>query len=333
MVKENEKTAAEVAPERELPTPEEARARLTGADRVHFEGLGMPWAVLVGDNVPQLMPQIVGTVIQAGGTRPSWHWVRGGVEYYLMAWPKDEPVRAAILVAGKQGEKLETVDAFPLIQGLPNDLTVEEVHPWKQGRGASVGASVEEGSRPMWFYDPLYERDRDDLTPGVRQTFLVAGLAFAVRKALLDHLTITQGPVYEEHAAAWLKANPGRGRLDVPPLQIPLAGRHLIMPGRQFCEYQVRATVEQVEDHKLDKMDVKLLYVRFPFEEREPLLLPLYASKAALKDYEPKEGDEIDAYVWLQGRVVDVEDPNAPMPEGFVRDGAGSAEGGEGGEA
>jgi hypothetical protein len=25
-----------------------------------------------------------------------------------------------------------------------------------------------------------------------------------------------------------------------------------------------------------------------------------------LTDYEPKEGDEIDAYVWLQGRIVDL---------------------------
>ncbi len=318
MVKENEKTAVEA--EHGLPTPEEARARLTGADRVHFEGLGMPWAVLIGGNVQQLMPQVVGTVISAGGSRPSWHWVRGDMEYYVMAWPKEEPVRAAVLVAGKQGEKLQTVDAFPLIQGLPNDLTVEEVHPWQQGRGANVGASVEEGRSPMWFYDPLYERDRDDLTPGVKQTFLVAGLAFSLRKALLDHLTITQGPHYEEHAARWLAANPGKGRLDVPPLQIPLTGRHLIMPGRQFGEYQMRATVEQVETHMLDKMEVKLLYVRFPFEDREPLLLPLYVSKAVLRDYEPEEGDEVDAYVWLQGRIIDIDDPGAAMPEGFIRE-------------
>ena len=78
------------------------------------------------------------------------------------------------------------------------------------------------------------------------------------------------------------------------------------MPGQNFCEYQLRATVAQVEDHMLEKMPVKLIYLHFPFESREPMHLALYAPKTVLKDYEPKEGDEIDAYVWLQGRVVDL---------------------------
>ena len=33
-----------------------------------------------------------------------------------------------------------------------------------------------EGKNPMWFYDPPYLRDKDDLTPGVTQTFLLSGL-------------------------------------------------------------------------------------------------------------------------------------------------------------
>ena len=37
----------------------------------------------------------------------------------------------------------------------------------------------------MWFYDPLYLRDKDDLTPGITHTFSLAGLCFALRKALL----------------------------------------------------------------------------------------------------------------------------------------------------
>ena len=62
----------------------------------------------------------------------------------------------------------------------------------------------------MWFYDPLYGRDRDDLTAGVTHTFLLAGLAYGLRRALLDEITITRGPQFEAHAAAWLAANPAR---------------------------------------------------------------------------------------------------------------------------
>lgn len=325
MVSKNENNTQEAAAEskRKLPTPEEARAQLRGANRIHFEGLGMPWAVLLGGHVQQLMPQVVATVVSEGGTRPCWNWVRQDKEFFLMAWPKEEPVRAAVVVSGKKKEKLAPVDAFPLLEGQPNDLTVEDTQPWSKGCGADVACIVEEGKNPIWFYDPLYGRDTDDLTPGVQQTFVLAGLAFSVSKALLDNLTITQGPVYERHAQEWLAAHPDKKRLDVPPLQIPMTGRHIIMPGRQFGEYQVRATIEEIEDHKLDKMDVKILYVKFPFENeqhertRAPLFIPIYASRAVLKDYEPKKGDEIDAYIWLQGRVVDMDDTSQPVPEGF----------------
>ena len=220
------------APGERVPSAEEVKDRLSGKNRMHFEGLGMPWAVLLGANPANLMSQVIATVLNAGGTRPTWRWQNKDSEnnvtdYVLMAWPKEEPVRAAVLVAGPEGDKMHPVDAFPLLQGLPNDLTVAEVHPWKEGHGANVAAQVDEDHSPMWFYDPLYERDRQDLTEGVMQTFLVAGLAFSVRKALLDELTITQGPYYESHAAKWLEENPGKGRLDDPhgwpPSHLPRA--------------------------------------------------------------------------------------------------------------
>lgn len=317
--------AAGDAPGDRVPSADEVRDRLSGRKRMHFEGLGLPWAVLLGGNPSQLMSQVVATVLSAGGTRPSWRWQTKNSEnlvtdYVVMAWPKEEPVRAAVLVAGPEGEKMQPVDAFPLLQGLPNDLTVAEVHPWKEGRGADVAARVDEDHSPMWFYDPLYDRDRNDLTVDVMQTFLVAGLAFSVRKALLDELTITQGPYYESHAAKWLEENPGASRLDVPPLKIPMAGRHLIFPGRNFGEYELRARIVKVEDHQLERMPVKILYLEFPFEEHQPLLLPVYAPKSVLKDYEPAAGDEIDAYVWLQGRIVDMEDQSQAMPADLEKD-------------
>ena len=136
-------------------------------------------------------------------------------------------------------------------------------------------------------------------------------VAIALRKALLDDVNITQGPQYEAWAAQWLAENPGKTRLDVPPLKISMTGRQLIMPGRRFAEYQVRTKVERVDEVKLEKMDIKVLYVRFPFDQRPDMVLPIYASKMVLRDYDPQEGDEVDAYVWLQGRVIDMDESPA----------------------
>ena len=55
-------------------------------------------------------------------------------------------------------------------------------------------------------------------------------------------------------------------------------------------------------------MPVKLLYLSFPFDDRQPMRLPVYASKMILGEYEPEVGHEVDAYVWLQGRIIDIEE-------------------------
>ena len=292
----------------QAPSAEEIAAHLAAANRTHTESLGDAWAVLTGKNPAAIMGQIAATVMHEGGTRPAWQWKRGGKDHILLAWPQDQPVRASVLVAGDEGEKLAPVTATPLLEGLPNDLMVDQVHPWQTGVEANVAVTMVEGKSPMWFYDPLYGRDKDDLTPGVTHTFVLAGLAYGLRKAMLDEITITQGKRYEAYAEIWLADNPGKTRLDVPPLKVDVSKRHMIMPGRNFCEYQMRAIIEEVRDCQLEQMPVKLLYLSFPFDDRQPMRLPVYASKMTLGDYEPEVGHDIDAYVWLQGRIIDIDE-------------------------
>ncbi len=272
--------------------------------RTHFEGLGRQWAVLVG-NPAALIPQIVGTVVGAGATRPCWQRKDDNKETILMAWPQDEPIRAAAIVQGEEEGKLTPVTATPLLDGMPNDLIVETSVPWASGVEGHVGAGVFEDSSPLWFYNPLYFRDKEDLTPGVTHTFNLAGLALGVRRALIDEMTITQGPAYEAHAAAWLEANPDKTRLDVPVLKVNLAGKQIIIPGRHYCEYEIRNTILEVEETKLEKMEIYILRMAFPLPERKPLHIILYVPKHLFNDYEPKVGDDIDAYLWLQGRIAD----------------------------
>ena len=73
-------------------------------------------------------------------------------------------------------------------------------------------------------------------------------------------------------------------------------------------------TVLGVQACTLDKLDITMLRVAFEFEDRPPLQLMIYAPKPLLAGYEPAEGDEIEAYVWLQGRIIDF-DPKEDMPK------------------
>lgn len=276
--------------------------------RIHNEGLAHIWNALTGHDPATLIPQVVGTVLQEGGTRPAWQWKRQGREFMLMAWPADQPVRASVLMAGAEGGQLKPVTAVPLLEGLPNDLTVEETHQRETG-GGDVAVEMLEGKNPMWFYDPLFGRDQDDLTPGVTHTFWLAAAAILVRKALLDEIAITRGPQYEAWAQEWLAEHPDKNRLDIPPLKINVAGKTFIMPGRSFGEYQLRATVERVEEYQLDKMPISAIFLNFPFDNRPPMHLPLYASQHVLGDFKPEPGQELEAYAWFEGRIIDLEQP------------------------
>lgn len=280
---------------------------IADASRIHSDSLGDAWRALTGQNPAAIMPQIIGTVLHEGGTRPPWQWRSSGQEYIMMAWPQEQPVRAAILMGGPEGGQLKPITATPLLEGVPNDLTVEEIHPRKSGMGADVAVSMVEGKRPMWFFDPFYGRDKNDLTPGVTHTFWLAGLAFGIRKALLDYVTLTQGPDFQVYAGEWLKDNPGKTSADVPPLKVEIKDKHFIMPGRFYGEYQLRAVIDEISECQLEKMPVKLLYLNFPFDNRPALRLPLYASDHVLGSLKVEKGMEIEAYGWLQGRIIDLE--------------------------
>lgn len=287
---------------------EEHKPASTGDNRIHNEGLAHIWYSLTGLPPQELIPQLVATVLHDGGTRPAWQWKRKGTEYILMAWPKDQPLRAAVLMSGPEGGKLKPVTAVPLLEGFPNDLTVEAIHPRETG-GGDVAVSMLEGKNPMWFFDPLFSRDYDDLTPGVTHTFWLGAVGLVVRKALLDEITVTQGSQYEAYANEWLSNNPEASRIDVPPLKINIAGKAFIMPGRFFGEYQLRATIEKIQDCQLEKMPIKALFLHFPFEDRPALHLPLYVSEKTLASLKPEKGQEIEAYAWFEGRIIDLEQP------------------------
>ncbi len=294
------------------PRPEElAAGREQGAapedNRTHRESLGDQWAIVLGGDPAALMGQVVGTVLNAGGTRECWRRTTYKEEYVLMAWPAEGLLRASVLMRGPLEGELKPSTAAPLLEGLPNNLMVEDVHVWPSGVEANVGVSLSENSNPMWFYDPLYYRDKEDLTPGVTHTFLLAGLSFGIRQALLDEMTINSGPQFEAYAEHWLAENPGKSRLDVPPIKIPLTGSRIIMPGEYFGEYHIRVPVTSVEKAQLERQPFYAIRVEFGMGgENPPLQIMIYAAERMCKGYEPKAGDEIDAIIWLQGRVIDV---------------------------
>jgi len=270
-----------------------------------FEALGDKWFPIV-ENPERDAMALLQKAVQEGGTRDRWNAKNDKSETIMMAWPQEGGLRVGTIMHAEKEGQFQPITVMPLLEGVPQDMTVEAVYPWSNGACAFVAACRNEGAEPLVFQTMFYYRDRESLaTPGLRQTFLLAGMAYGIRKALLDELTITEGPQYEEYAKKWLEKNPDKTRLDVPQLKVDLRGQSTILPGNAPGDYQLRANITAVQEGEFDGKKYYILPFLLGAETKEPLTLLMYVTERACHGYVPKVGDDIDAIIWLQGRVID----------------------------
>ncbi len=276
----------------------------------HLESMGDKWFAL--SVPPQGIDGVINVTLELGGTRPVWEVKDENVERMLMAWPSEGLLRSSVTVAGKPEGQLSAVAVAPLMEGFVNELTVRKTYPWKAGHAGEIAAQPETGLPPLWFYDPLYFRDVEGLAEGETRKFYLSGLCYGIRRALLDELTITEGPRYEQHAKEWMIANPDKSRLDVPALKIPLKGKTIIDITDKASEYQCRASIFEVDSFEFGPGEAAKKIYRFGIaigDPEKPVYLIIYApASVCVKGYEPKEGDDVDMIFWMQGRIADAED-------------------------
>ena len=261
----------------------------------HLESMGDKWVAL-GIN-PKEINGVIAVTLELGGTRPVWGVKDDNVERMVMAWPQEGLLRSSVTVAGKPEGQLATVAVAPLMEGFVNELTVRATHAWKGGHAGEIAAQPEVGTPPIWFYDPLYFRDIEGLAEGETRKFFLSGLCYGLRRALLDELTITEGPYSD------------KSRLDVPPLKVPLKGKTVIDVAENFCEYQCRASIFDVDSFEFGPGEAAKKIYRFGIafgNSEKPVYAIIYApAERIAKGYEPKEGDDVDMIFWMQGRIVD----------------------------
>lgn len=270
----------------------------------HYEGLGEKWYTLLEDPEKEI-PQLVPFVMSEGGTRPTWQHASTRLDTVLVAWPQEASIRAAVVVQGPTGGELKPRTACPLMEGLPNDLTVDEATPWSSKVEGTFSARRNEDGEPLWFYNPMFFRDADMLTPDVRHTFVVSGLVMGLRRALIDEMTISEGAQYEAYAKDWLAKNPTATRLDVPQLTLPLKGARILAPLGGRADYQTRVPVTSVTETAFANEKIYMLHVQYGLDTPNPLDIMLYASEKMCKGFVPQAGDDIDAFFWLQARIID----------------------------
>ena len=126
----------------------------------HFEGLGKTWLTLLNDPEKEV-PAVVMQVMKEGKTRDCWKRKDSKEETMVLAWPVETGFRAGVTVHGNAGEQLRPVSTYPLLEGAPNDMTVNETYLWQNETDGEVSATCNEGANPLWFYSPFLFRDRE----------------------------------------------------------------------------------------------------------------------------------------------------------------------------
>ncbi|AAS94983.1 hypothetical protein [Nitratidesulfovibrio vulgaris] len=270
----------------------------------HFEGLGDKWRALV-ENPDETVKGLVQTIANEGGTREAWQSHTPDGHTVLMAWPATEPCRAGLIIRGDQnGENYQPVSALPLLEGLENELEVTEVHPWGNDAEGEI-AACRAGDDSIWFYDPLLYRDRWSCIVGQKQVFTLSALAYALRPATRDSIQVKGGPQFDSYAKAYVDKNPGVDPASIPPLTLPLKGARIMQQYVNASEYQIRVPVEEVATCQFNGEKVFMLTVSLAGKDDKALRAMLYVAERTLGGFEPKAGDDIEAIVWLQGRLVD----------------------------
>jgi len=273
----------------------------------HIESMGDKWVALGVD--PKNINGVINVTLELGGTRPVWNVKDEKIERMVMAWPNEGLLRSSVTVAGAPEGQLAAVAVAPLMEGFENEMVFKDAYGWKGGHAGEILAHHEDTGMTFCFYDPLYFRDIEGLAKDSKRKFYLSGLCYGLRRALLDELTITEGPRYEQHAKEWMIANPTKTRLDVPALKIPLKGLTVIDGTEHYCEYQCRANIFDVDSFDFGPGEAAKKIYRFGIalgNTAKPIYVIMYAPADRIdKNYVPKEGDDVDMIFWMQGRVVD----------------------------
>lgn len=274
----------------------------------HRESIGDKWASLIPAGEKEISG-VITRIIAEGGTRPAWKHIADEKETILMAYPQESTLRASVTLSGEVEGKLEPITVMPLLEGIDNRLLVVETHEWHTKVEGEVLVLFPPLEKALWFYDPLFFRDKADLKFEEVCDFRLAGLVLNLEKAMLDEMTLTKGEAYEKHSMQFLADNPDKSRLDVPPLKISLAGQQVIALGQHISEYKARVQINNLQSFDFGPEGAKKKIYSFIVNlgtQESPLPVPLYASETAcrLKE-ELKDGMDVDIYFWLQGRISD----------------------------
>ncbi|GMO56094.1 MAG: hypothetical protein Ta2D_00320 [Rickettsiales bacterium] len=216
-----------------------------------------------------------------------------------LLYPENNSLCGCSLIETKEQNNL--IVLFPFMEGLPNKLKIVDNYTWKNGYEGEITALFEE-DREIDFFAPFYYKQLKDFKKDETKEVYISGLVHQIEKTNREDIVLTEGNLYDSMLQEFLDKNPNKTKADFENPVIKVGNMLMHLEHNTLYGFSTRIVddVEWIEfcDEKIAKMKI-IGYDSF--EGNDNLVINLYASKGVLKDFEPKKGDDITGYCWLNG--------------------------------
>lgn len=270
----------------------------------HFEGMGNVWGAFFGD--AKAGTEILPTIVTEGKPLSVVSGNDAGMDVLLLQYPEAGSVRvAALLVTTPENTNWELWSAYPILEGKPTTLTINQRHTWSNGVEGVVAAHMVDVEAPISFFAPFYLRDFANLELDSHKVVHLSALAFSLSQAAPQEYTIDKGGFYEDRLQAFLEENPGKTQADFSPPTVSLNGAKILLPAAYSCEWQFRFPVLAVEVVLFRDIKLYKLTVDFIGYDDDVMSGYLYVSEKILDGYVPLAGHEVEGIMWVTGSLAD----------------------------
>ncbi len=160
------------------------------------------------------------------------------------------------------------------------------------------------GGASISFFDPEFFKNRHIYESGKAYDFSVAGIAYVLKPAKQQSLTIDEGPILEMERERLLEEDPNADPNSIIPVELSLAEMRCLLPRELADDSEFRTVIDEAGYFEVEGHGVFRLRATMMIPDDHHFDINLYASEAVLEGYRPKPGDSIEGVLWLQGRLA-----------------------------
>ena len=266
----------------------------------HFEGHGDQWNALGFEDgeILEIIPESIkkGTLAQEYVSELS-----DNSEINYILYPESNAVQICSLILSENNKN--TAEAFyPVLEGLKNQIIIEELFTWENNLEGEVEASCCDKIN-LSFFAPFYKHNFSNMEKDAKVDVYLSGLAFSVEKAVME-LEIEEGPLYEMALSNYLKDNPQKTKNDFPFVTVSMAGSVIFLPTDTCAVYEYRGIIHDLEHVTfLGKNIIKAKVPLIKNDDGYDVFINLYFFEGNVKDFDCKIGDDIQCVIWLTGYI------------------------------